>query len=64
MQNASGNNHELTLCQITGVLMYNHGTNNKIPASWILLNNQSTIDVFSNGNLLKNVREIKIYAHI
>jgi hypothetical protein len=64
MQNASGNNHELTFCQITGVSLYNHGTNNEIPASWILLDNQSTIDVFSNGNLLRNVREIKTYARI
>jgi hypothetical protein len=38
--------------------------NNEVPTCWILLDNQSTIDVFSNGNLLRNVREIKTYARI
>jgi hypothetical protein len=28
----------------------------KIPASWILLDNQSTVNVFSNKNLLRNIR--------
>jgi Zinc knuckle len=30
-----------------------------IPATWILLDNQSTIDVFSNEKLLQNVRKIE-----
>ena len=29
----------------------------KIPKSWILLNNQSTVDVFYNANLLRNIRK-------
>ena len=31
-----------------------HGT---IPKEWILLDNQSTIDVFTNGTLLRNIRQ-------
>jgi hypothetical protein len=30
-----------------------------IPETWILLDNQSTIDVFSNGKLLRNLRKTK-----
>ena len=30
-----------------------------IPESWILLDNQSTVDVFTNQRLLKNIRESK-----
>ena len=29
----------------------------KIPKSWILLDNQSTVDVFYNANLLRNIRK-------
>ena len=31
----------------------------KIPKSWILLGNQSTVDVFYNANLLRNIRKGK-----
>jgi hypothetical protein len=33
-----------------------NGTGNHIPKEWILLDNQSTIDVFSNALLLSNIR--------
>lgn len=33
------------------------GKNGKIPMTWVLLDNQSTVDGFSNPNLLKNIRE-------
>ena len=31
--------------------------NGKLPKNWILLDNQSTVDVFCNKNLLSNIRE-------
>lgn len=37
----------------------NIGRNGNIPNSWVLLDNQSTVDVFSNSDLLKNIRETK-----
>jgi len=32
-------------------------SSNHIPMDWILLDNQSTIDIFTNSSLLKNIRE-------
>lgn len=34
------------------------GSAGHVPESWILLDNQSTVDVFANGNLLKNIRTV------
>ena len=36
----------------------------KIPKSWILLNNQSTVDVFYNANLLRNIRKVEKHMDI
>jgi hypothetical protein len=36
-------------------LFHQQGT--KVPKNWILLNNQSTVDVFANGKLLKNIQK-------
>lgn len=35
-----------------------------IPSTWILLDSQSTIDVFSNGNLLTNIHSTTTTMHI
>jgi hypothetical protein len=38
----------------------NDGINGgRIPKGWVLLDNQSTADVFSNADLLKNIHEVK-----
>ena len=34
-----------------------------IPKTWILLDSQSTVDVFSNPRLLMNIRDSKIHSH-
>ena len=33
------------------------GSDGKLPSTWILLDNQSTVDVFSNKNLITDIRE-------
>ena len=35
----------------------------RIPDSWILLDSQSTVDVFKNKKLLKNIRDAKRLCH-
>jgi hypothetical protein len=35
-----------------------------VPKSWILLENQSTVDVFCNGELLRNIRKATSSCHI
>jgi hypothetical protein len=43
-----------------------HGINNgrAVPTTWILLDNQSTVDVFCNENLLEDIREAPIPCRI
>ena len=36
----------------------------RLPLEWVLLDNQSTIDVFVNRRLLKNIRQINQYMYI
>lgn len=40
------------------------GSAGHVPESWILLDNQSTVDVFANGSLLKNIRTVPGYMDI
>jgi hypothetical protein len=36
---------------------FNTSQSSRIPKTWILLDNQSTVDVFHNDELLQNIRE-------
>ncbi len=40
------------------------GTDGRVPKTWILLDNQSTVDVFYNDDLLENIRENDTYMDI
>jgi hypothetical protein len=41
---------------MTGIMHHQQGT--QISRNWILLDNQSTVDVFFNGGMLENTRMI------
>jgi hypothetical protein len=41
-----------------------NGTGNHIPKEWILLDNQSTVDIFSNASLLSNIRKSDTWMKI
>jgi hypothetical protein len=40
-----------------GTMMHMKSKGGHVPGSWILLNNQSTVDVFHNAKLLTNARK-------
>jgi hypothetical protein len=68
--NQNGNSPAENVMLTTGVLsddtteqmsfVFNtvNNSHESIPPSWILLDNQSTIDIFTNNNLLKNIRKV------
>ena len=45
----------LNIARSAGVAL-NAGQESRIPKTWILLDNQSTVDVFHNDDLLENIR--------
>ena len=45
----------LNEARATGIAL-NNGQSNRIPKTWILLDNQSTVDVFHNPDLLERIR--------
>jgi len=47
----------------SGTALHN-GTKGRVPKTWILLDNQSTVDVFHNAALLTNIRKNKTYMDI
>ena len=40
-----------------GIMLCQMGHDGKLPNTWSILDNQSTIDVFCNGDLLTDIRE-------
>ena len=47
-----------------GATVLKCSTSSAVPKTWILLDNQSTVDVFHNSSLLKNIREADSYMDI
>jgi Zinc knuckle len=49
-------NNCFEMCQASDDVLHGQHIGQAIPKSWILLDNQSTVDLFCNGALLRNVR--------
>jgi hypothetical protein len=66
VENGNGNFMCSSIVLIThGITLQSQSNNDyHIPPTWILLDNQSTIDVFNNSDLLENIRQTTRKMHI
>ena len=58
LDGSSSSTHQEVIKEDTnGFLFVENVQRNRLPQDWILLDNQSTVNVFSNRSLLRNIRE-------
>jgi hypothetical protein len=55
---------QISGCEATSSVTLKLSENAMIPKTWILLDNQSTVDVFANPRLLSNIRKTEKTLHI